>query len=169
MVGLDEKLYKTLYDNYFILEGITTNCNNNIRYIKNNLCVSHSDYKLKNILWKKDFMYLIDFDACSMVNPSVTLAECAFSLSRVNNKIDKELYKEFLKTYLKKYGPLANSYKDALAVALNGKLQWLEYIMSKCNKKNEKVIRETEGMIKELVLYAKNIDELNQIYLSVAK
>lgn len=166
---LDQNLYKTLYDNYFILEGLTTNCNNNIRYVKNNLCVSHNDYKLKNILWKKDFMYLIDFDACSMANPSVTLAECAFSLSRVNNKIDKELYKEFLKTYLKKYGPLANPYKDALSVAINGKLQWLEYIMSNCNKRNPKRIEETIGMIKELVLYAKSIDELNEIYLSVVK
>jgi hypothetical protein len=114
-------------------------------------------------------MYLIDFDACSMSNPSVALAECAFSLSRINNKVDKELYKEFLKSYLKKYGPLANSYKDALSVAVNGKLQWLEYLMSKCTKKNKKAIDETIGMIKELVLYAKNIDDLCEIYLSIVK
>ena len=166
---IDNELYKTLYDNYFILEGLTTNCNNNIRYIKNNMCVSHNDYKLKNILWKKDFMYLIDFDACSMVNPSVSLAECAFSLSRKNNKVDKDMYKEFLKVYLKKYGALPNTYKDALIVAVNGKLQWLEYLMSKCSKSNPKAIEDTINMIKELVLYANNIDELNGIYLSVVK
>lgn len=166
---IDNELYKTLYDNYFILEGLTTNCNNNIRYIKNNMCVSHNDYKLKNILWKKDFMYLIDFDACSMVNPSVSLAECAFSLSRKNNKVDKDMYKEFLKVYLKKYGALPNTYKDALIVAVNGKLQWLEYLMSKCSKNNPKAIEDTINMIKELVLYANNIDELNGIYLSVVK
>ena len=166
---IDNELYKILYDNYFILEGLTTNCNNNIRYIKNNMCVSHNDYKLKNILWQKDFMYLIDFDACAMVNPSVSLAECAFSLARKNNKVDKDMYKEFLKVYLKKYGALPNTYKDALIVAVNGKLQWLEYLMSKCSKNNSKAIEDTINMIKELVLYANNIDELNSIYLSVVK
>lgn len=166
---LDEELYKILYDNYFELDGLTAQCNNSIRFVKNNLCVSHNDYKLKNILWEKDYMYLIDFDACGMSNPSVSLAECAFSLSRKNNKIDKDLYKDFIKTYVKKYGNLTNSYKDALAVAMNGKLQWLEYIMSKCSKKNHKYIEDTKSMIKELVLYTQSIDELNSIYQSVVK
>lgn len=166
---VDEELYKSLYDNYFILEGLATNCNNNIRYVKNNMCISHNDYKLKNILWKKDFMYLIDFDACAMANPSVSLAESAFSLCRKNNKIDKDLYKEFLKSYIKKYGPLTNPYKDALSVAMNGKLQWFEYLLSKCSKRNTQAIEDTKSMIKELILYSKNIEELNDIYLSVVK
>lgn len=166
---IDNELYKNLYDNYFILEGLTTNCNNNIRYIKNNMCVSYNNYNLKNILWKKDFLYLIDFDTCNMVNPSVSLAECAFTLSRKNNKVDKDIYKEFLKAYLKKYGALPNTYKDALIVAVNGKLQYLEYLMSKCSRKNPKAIEETISIIKELVIYANNIDELNNIYLSVVK
>lgn len=166
---IDSDLYKILYDNYFILEGLTANCNNNLRFVKNNMCISHNDYKLGNILWQKDYMYLIDFDACGMVNPSVALAECAFSLSQKNNKLDKDMYKEFLKAYLKKYGPLPNSYKDALSVAMNGKLQWLEYIMSKCSKNNKQAIEDTKNLIKELVLYAKSIEELKNIYLSVVK
>ena len=166
---IDQELYKLLYDNYFILEGLATNCNNNIRYVKNNMCVSHNDYKLDNILWKKDYMYLIDFDACGMSNPSVSLAEAAFSLSQKNNKIDKDLYREFLKTYLKKYGSLPNNYKDALVVAMNGKLQWLSYLMSKCSKKDLKTNEETKDMIKELILYSKNLEELNNIYLSIVK
>lgn len=166
---IDEKLYKTLYDNFFVLENLTNNCNNNIRYVKNNLCVSHNDYKLDNILWDKDFMYLIDFDACAMSNPSVCLAESAFSLSKQGNTINLDYYKEFVKTYTKKFGFLSNNYHDALAVAVNGKLQYLEYLMSLCSKKNQIAIKETIGMIKELVLYNKNIEEFYNIYMSCVK
>lgn len=166
---LDEKLYKTLYDNYFTLENLILNCNNSIKYVKNHLCVSHNDFKLQNILWKKDFMYLIDFDACAMSNPATSLVECAFSLTKKGNKVDTELYKEFLKAYLKKYGQLTTSFKDAQQVAMNGKLQWLEYIMGKCSKKDPKAIEDTISMIKELTLYVRKMDELSDIYLSLVK
>ncbi len=166
---IDEKLHQTLYDNIFILEKLTSDCNNTLRFVKNNLCISHNDYKLDNILWKKDFMYLIDFDACGMSNPSVSLAECSFSLCIKKNKLDKDLYKDFIKSYLKKYGQLKNNYKDALYVAMNGKLQWLSYLMSKCSKRNTKMVEETISMIKELTLYANNIDEFNKIYSSLVK
>lgn len=166
---LDEKLYKTLYDNYFTLENLILNCNNSIKYVKTHLCVSHNDLKLKNILWKKDFMYLIDFDACAMTNPATALVECAFSLTKKGNKVDTELYKEFIKTYLKKYGQLTTSFKDAQQVAMNGKLQWLEYLMGKCSKKDVQAIEDTISMIKELTLYVRKMDELNDIYLSLVK
>lgn len=166
---LDEKLYKTLYDNYFILENLTNNCNANIRYVKNNLCVSHNDYNLDNILWDKDFMYIIDFDTCAMSNPSVCLAESAFSLSKQGNSINLDNYKEFVKTYTKKFGFLSNNYRDALYVAANTKLLHLEYLMSQCSKKNQDVIKETINLIKELVLYNKNIEEFYNIYMSCVK
>jgi hypothetical protein len=114
-------------------------------------------------------MYLIDFDACAMSNPSVCLAESAFSLSKQGNTINLDYYKEFVKTYTKKFGFLSNNYHDALAVAVNGKLQYLEYLMSLCSKKNQIAIKETIGMIKELVLYNKNIEEFYNIYMSCVK
>lgn len=167
--NIDETLYKTLYENYFILEDIVKECNQNIKYVENNLCISHNDYKLENILWDKDYMYLIDYDACAMSNPSVSLAESAFSLSKQENIVNKTFYSDFLKSYLKKYGPLVSDYKNALKVALNGKLQWLEYLMSKCNKKDKQITLDTINMIKELVLYNKNEEEFYNIYLRAVK
>ena len=166
---MDSKLYQTLYDNHFILEKLTTKCNENIKYVKENLCISHNDYKLQNILWKKDFMYLIDYDACSLANPAVSLAECAFSLSMHSNSLKKDHYKEFIHTYLKKYGPLKTDYKLALSVAMNGKLQWLEYLMNICSKNNQVRISETISMINELVTFCKYEDELLNIYSSLIK
>lgn len=166
---LDDKLYKVLYDNYFILENLTNNCNTNIRYVKNNLCVSANDYKLENVLWDKDFMYLIDFDTCAMSNPSVCLAESAFAISKQGNTINLDYYKDFVKTYTKKFGFLSNNYRDALYVATNNKLLHLEILMSQCSKKNQNVIKETINTIKELVLYNNNIEEFYNIYMSCVK
>lgn len=166
---INDKLYKTLYDNYFSLENLIDDCNSSIKYIQNHLCVSHNDYNLKNILWDNDYMYLIDFDACCMVNPAASLAECAFNISLNNNKINYETYKDFIKTYIKKYGTITTYYKDALNTAMNGKLQWLEYTMSKCTKTNSKMIEETINLIKELSLYKRQIEDLNELYLSVVK
>ena len=131
--------------------------------------VLNNDYKLGNILWNKDFMYLIDFDACCLSNPAVSLAESSFSLSRQNNKVNRDFYKEYLTTYIKKFGPLNTDYQVALDVAMNGKLQWLNYLLSKCNKKDQTIINDTKYMIEELALYYDNKEEFYKLYLTAVK
>ena len=161
---LDTELSKTLNDNYLLLEELITTCNKNIPKVKEHLCVSHNDYKLLNILWNKDYMYLIDFDATAMSNPTVSFAEAAFALSRQNKELNKEFYKEFISSYIKKYETLETDFEMALNVAMNGKLQWLEYLMSKCSKRNKEAIESTISMIKELRLFIDSKQEMISIY-----
>lgn len=166
---IDSNLIKVLEDNIITLNELSIKCNENIKNVKEHLCISHNDYKLGNILWNKDFMYLIDFDACCLSNPAVSLAESSFSLSRQNNKVNKDFYKEYLTTYIKKFGPLNTDYQVALDVAMNGKLQWLNYLLSKCNKKNQTIIDDTKYMIEELALYYDNKEEFYKLYLTAVK
>lgn len=165
----DEKLHKTLEDNLETLQILIENCNSSIKEVKDNLCISHNDYKLKNILWQKDFMYLIDFDACGISNPVVSLAESAFNFAKQGKDINEDFYKEFINTYTKKFGRLYTDYEIALKVAMNGKLQWFEYQLSKCTKSNQEIIKETISMINELVLYSKNQEKFYNIFKSVVK
>lgn len=165
---LDNKLYNTLNNNYILIEELINQCNKNISKVKEHLCVSHNDYKLLNILWdKKDYMYLIDFDATAMSNPTVSLAEAAFALSVQNSSLNKDLYKEFISTYIKKYGDLETDFEIALNVSMNGKLQWLEYLMSKCSKRNYESIEGTISMINELCLFINSKDTMLEIYNNV--
>lgn len=164
---LDKDLYDIVKDNQLLLEELINSCNNNISKVKDHLCVSHNDYKLLNILWEKDYMYLIDFDATAMSNPTVSFAEAAFALSRQNNELNKEFYKEFVSSYVKKYGVLDIAFEDALSVSMNGKLQWLEYLMSNCSKRNRDSIDGVISMVKELRLFIDSKEEMIGLYNSV--
>lgn len=166
-IKIDTNLYNTVKDNQLILEDLISNCNNNIPKVKEHLCISHNDYKLLNILWEKDYMYLIDFDATAMSNPTVSFAEAAFALSRQNKVLNKDFYKEFITTYIKKYGTLDTPFDLALDVSMNGKLQWLEYLMSKCSKKDEQSIKGTISMINELKLFIESKETMISIYNNI--
>lgn len=166
---IDKELYKVLNENLNVLKIITWNCNRKLRDMKNNLCISHNDYKLLNILWKEYKMTLIDFDATGLSNPTCSLCESAFTFSKYDNHINYEYYKEYLNTYIKHYGKIKENYKDAMYVSFNGKLQWLSYMLSKNKYKKNNYIKETINMINELVLYYNNIDKFNDIYLEIKK
>lgn len=166
---IDNTLYNTLNDNYLLIEDLITNCNNNISKVKEHLCVSHNDYKLQNIIWNKDYMYLIDFDATAMSNPTVSFAEAAFALSRQGKVFNIDFYKEFVSSYIKKYGEIVTDFEIALNVAMNGKLQWLEYLMSKCSKKDEDSNKGTISMLNELRLFIDNKEEMLNIFNDLTK
>ena len=158
----DLSIQKILYDNLIDLKGLIKNCNKNLKKVNNNLCISHNDYKLKNILWDDDNIYLIDFDACGLSNPTVSLVESAFSLSKINNEINLDFYKEYLKEYKKIYGTIKDNYEEAITVAMNGKLQWLEYLLN-IKKDTNKIY----SMLEELILFIKYKEKFLEIYLSL--
>jgi Ser/Thr protein kinase RdoA (MazF antagonist) len=163
-IKINQDLYNTLTNNIEVLKELIDNCNNNINSVKDTLCISHNDYKLLNILWKKDFMYLIDFDATSMSNPTVSTLEAAFKLSIVEKTFKKDHYKDFLNAYIRKYEELETDFNTALNVAMNGTLQRLDYLLSKCSKKDQTSIKDTISMINELKLFIDNKEEMINIY-----
>ena len=164
--NIDSKLYETLNTNISKLRELTDNCNSNIERVSKSLCVSHNDYKLKNILWNDNKMYLIDFDASALSNPIVSLAESAFSLSRQNKKINLDFYREYLKSYFSIYND-GTDYRDALSVAMNGKLQWLEYLFNRCSIDDLEAVNDSISMIDEFMLFIDNLDKLYEIYLEI--
>ena len=166
--SIDNRLYETLNNNIDKLKELIDNCNVKINKVKEIMCVSHNDYKLKNILWNDNEMYLIDFDACAISNPIVSLAESSFALSKQGDNVNLEYYKKYLETYFSIYNCNTN-YKDALIVSMNGKLQWLEYLFSKCSINDERVINDSISMINELVLFINNIDNFLKIYDEIKK
>ena len=158
-----KNLYNIIYLNKNKLINLIKECNDSIPIVYKDLCISHNDYKLKNILWKNNKLYLIDFDATSLANPLVSLAESAFSLSKIDGVININYYEEFIKNYLKNYYNSKINYDIALKCAMNGKLQWLKYLLDN-NLEFSTKINDSIEMIKELILYINYQDTFLNIY-----
>lgn len=167
--NIDKKLYNTLKENYNNLKNLIDECNNSLKYVKQNLCISHNDYKVLNMLWNNDEMYLLDFDAVAMSNPYVSLAEAAFVYSKQNKVINKEIYKMFLMRYFEIIETHDIDYKLILNVAMNGKLQWLSYIMGQCSTGNISKVNDVIKMIENLIVYYINKNDLYNIYVELKK
>lgn len=163
----DKQLYELLVKNKDKLIEIVNNCNDNLSKMCNNLCVSHNDYKRLNVMWNNGDVILLDFDATGLSNPSCCLCESAFTFSKDGESINYDFYREYLKSYLEDYGEIKENFKDCLYFCLNGKLQWLKYMMSKNHKNKDNYIFGTICMIKEFLLYYDNIDKFNEIYLEL--
>ena len=104
------------------------------------------------MLWNKDDLYLIDFDAAGIVNPTTAMVEAAFSLSRVGEEINEK----YLITFIRKYTEILkvnyNEYILALDVAMNGKLKWFRYILDE-GLKSKKYSEDVYKMVINFLTY----------------
>ncbi len=161
--------YKILYEYIYQIDEIIKNYNNNYKYALNNLILGYDNYDLNNIEWLKDYMYLVDYNNCCLINPSVSLAESAYFVSYKDKKIDFSRYGLYLKTYLKKYGPLSFDYKEALYVSMYKLLSKLENIINRTIKQKEDTSKEINEVVKELLVYNANIERLYATYIDIVK
>ena len=160
--------YNLVLKNKLKLMKLINEVNDSLRKIKKNkLCISHNDYKYLNMLWNKNDLYLLDFDACGMSLPSVALVEAAYALSLNHNQLDLRHYKLFLKSYLSIRNINEEEYDLGIKMAMNGKLQWLNYMISKTLKRRDSDMDEgIRYMINELVTFQNNKLKMMNAYLS---
>ena len=155
-------VYNVLLKNRTNIESLIELNNMYLKTIKNNLCLSHNDYKPQNILWDKINPILIDFDAVGKVNPTCAFCESAYTFSKLNKRVDFARYKLYLETCVNNY-KIKDNFYSALVVSMNGKLKWYQYLLSK---------RDFYGIVSmtnELSTYYKNIDKFNNIYNEIKR
>ena len=160
--------YNLVLKNKLKLMKLINEVNDSLRKIKKNkLCISHNDYKYLNMLWNKNDLYLLDFDACGMSLPNVALVEAAYALSLNHNQLDLRHYKLFLKSYLSIRNINEEEYDLGIKMAMNCKLQWLNYMISKTLKRRDSDMDEgIRYMINELVTFQNNKLKMMNAYLS---
>lgn len=89
---------------------------------------------------------------CGITNPTVSLIESAFSLSKVENKVRIK--------YLKEYRNIKDNFEEAIILAM--KKKWLEYLL-----KTKKTPNEIYNILKELTLFINYKKEFLDLYLSL--
>ena len=160
--------YKIIYEYFYQLDEIIDHNNKLLKYASNYLILGYDNYDLNNIEWIKDYMYLIDYNNCKMVNPTVSLAESAYYFS-CDEEIDYAKYEKYLATYLKRYENVTFDYKEALYVSQNKRLVELENLINSSIKNKENYSDRIIPLVKELLLYNTNIERMNNAYLKIVK
>ncbi|MBQ6841061.1 MAG: phosphotransferase [Bacilli bacterium] len=155
------KITNCIKKNQYSLERLIEECNIRINRVKENMCISHNDYKSSNIIWEKETPVLLDFDAVGLVNPYCAMAESAFNFTYSKRNMNLSHYKIYLKTYFENREYPKVDFKDILYVSVNGKLQWLSYLLSSGYE------HDIINMIEELSFFYENINKLYEIYLSI--
>ncbi|MBE6155839.1 MAG: hypothetical protein E7164_03675 [Firmicutes bacterium] len=132
--------------------------NQGIKKIKNNLCITHNDFKKSNILWINDQPVLIDFDTLGLANPTCTMIESAYNFAIKDNEINFAFLEAYFNEYKKSFGKMAEDFNEAFWASLNGKLRWYQYLV------NQKREQEILKMTKMLLLIYDNQKEIAKIY-----
>ncbi|MBQ4031482.1 MAG: hypothetical protein II625_06980 [Bacilli bacterium] len=160
--------YKLLYEYIYPLEEIIDHNNKLLKYASNFLILGYDNYDLNNIEWVKDYMFLVDYNNCKLINPTVSLAESAYYFS-CDKELDIDKYEKYLSTYLKRNGNVTFDYKEALYVSQNKRLVELENLINSSIKNKEDYSEKMIPIINEIISYNNNIDKMNNAYLNIVK
>ena len=164
-----KEAYKMLYE-YFYQLGETIDHNNKLlKYASNYLILGYDNYDLNNIEWVKEYMFLIDYNNCKMINPTVSLAESAYYFSSKDGVVDYAKYEKYLSTYLKRYENVTFDYKEALYVSQNKRLVELEDLVNSSIKDKEDYSDKIIPVVKEILSYNDNIERMNEAFLKIVK
>ena len=76
----------------------------------------------------------------------------------MNDKLIMENYLLLLKSTVEVFGEIKD-YEESLYVAMNGKIRWLNYLLSNLNKGNDVI-----QTMNSVLLFYRNIPEFKKIY-----
>ena len=132
-----------------------------LRKAKSIQVISHRDLDPKNVMWKNDVPYIIDWEAAGYVNPFQELIEVLnYWIPDEAGKYDKEKFNALIQAYTENNDIGNVNWEVILNCSFDGMLGWLEYNLKRAlgiegtgmNDQKEG-IRQTKGTISELKKY----------------
>jgi thiamine kinase-like enzyme len=96
--------------------------------LNSSLVLSHRDMDPKNIMWKDDEPYIIDWEAAGYINPYQELLEVLnYWSDNGEGKLDKDKFAVLYNAYIKIVGSFKVSWDTVFAGGFEGMLGWLNY------------------------------------------
>ena len=143
-----------------------------------NRVISHRDLDPKNVMWKDDKPFVIDWEAAGYVNPYQEFLEvlCYWADDGHDGLLDKNL-EALLSAYRKHISPEGADWDVVFAGSYAGTLEWLEYNIKRAlgiEASDKEEIRlgkeQVEGTVRALHAYGGKIellkDVLNRFFVS---
>ena len=132
--------------------------------------ISHRDLDPKNIMWKNDELYIIDWEAAGYVNPFQELIEVLnYWISDETGKYNKAKFDALMQAYTENMDIGNVNWDAVMACSFDGMLGWLEYSIKRAlgmegseAKDRQEGMQQTKGTILELKKYENQIEQLKE-------
>ena len=136
--------------------------------VSQNQVISHRDLDPKNVMWKNEVPYIIDWEAAGYVNPFQELIEVLnYWISDETGKYNKEKFDAMIQAYTESINISNVSWDAVLNCSFDGMLGWLEYSVKRAlgmegtdNRDQQEGIQQTKGTVYELKKYENQMKQL---------
>jgi len=136
--------------------------------VSKNQVISHRDLDPKNIMWKNDEPYIIDWEAAGYVNPFQELIEVLnYWISDETGKYNKVKFDAMIQAYTESINISNVNWEVVLDCSFDGMLGWLEYSIKRAlgmegidAKEQQEGMQQTKGTVYELKKYENQMEQL---------
>ena len=164
----DSEVFSVLQDNIADILRWDRNAVIGLHEASQNQVISHRDLDPKNVMWKNDAPYIIDWEAAGYVNPYQELIEVLnYWISDEMGKYDKAKFNALMQAYTENKNIYNVHWDVILSCSFDGMLGWLEYNLKRAlgmegtGKNNQQEgIQQTIGTISDLKKYENQIGQL---------
>lgn len=135
-----------------------------------NQVISHGDLDPKNVMWKEEQPYIIDWESAGYVNPYQELIEVLnYWIADETGNYSKKKFESMIQAYTENINISHVNWEAVLNCSFDGMLGWLEYSIKRAigmegadNKDWQEGMEQTTGTICELKKYDNQIDILKE-------
>ena len=166
----NEECYFVLKENLADVMRWDAHVVNGLQEVFKNQVISHRDLDPKNIMWKNEEPYIIDWEAAGYVNPFQELIEVLnYWISDETGKYSKENFDALIRAYTESINLSGVSWDAVLDCSFDGMLGWLEYSVKRAlgiegtaAKDREEGMQQTKGTVYELKKYENQMEKLKE-------
>ncbi len=136
--------------------------------VSQNQVISHRDLDPKNVMWKNNEPYIIDWEAAGYVNPFQELIEVLnYWIPDETGQYNKVKFDAMIQAYTENINISNVNWEAVLNCSFDGMLGWLEYSIKRAlgmegtdAKDRQEGMRQTKGTVYELKKYDNQMKQL---------
>ncbi len=136
--------------------------------VSQNQVISHRDLDPKNVMWKNNEPYIIDWESAGYVNPFQELIEVLnYWISDETGKYNKVKFDAMIQAYTENINISNVNWEVVMNCSFDGMLGWLEYSIKRAlgmegtdAKDRQEGMQQTKGTVYELKKYDNQMKQL---------